>query len=74
MGLRHVLTHGAAFEEGGQRPPGHDAAQEACADRRLGGLCRTACPSLDRLPTTTRGALRARPPTSQCDARSGAGC
>src|SRR5262249_35433394 len=47
---------------------------EACADRRLGGLVRPARPSLDRLPTTTRGALRAHPQTRQCDARRGAGC
>ena len=43
-------------------------------DRRLRGLFRTARPSPDRLPTTTRGALRARPQTSQREARSGAGC
>jgi hypothetical protein len=72
MWLRHVLTHGAAFEEGGS---GQRAmTQEACAGRRLGGLFRAACPSLDRLPTTTRGAVRARPQTSQRDARSRAGC
>jgi len=47
---------------------------EACADRRLGGLFRTARPSLDRPPPTTRGALWARPQTRQRDARRGAGC
>jgi hypothetical protein len=63
MGLRNVLTHGAACEEGGSDQ--RAMTPEACADRRLGGLCRTARPSLDRLPTTTRGALRAHPQTSQ---------
>jgi hypothetical protein len=45
--------------------------QEACDDRRLGARFLTARTSIDRLPTTTRGALLARPHARQCDARSG---